>query len=231
LDLGFIQNFLFEASVWVIPVLLAITLHEAAHAYVASLCGDPTARQLGRVTLNPLAHIDRFGTVILPIICLLSPLGLVFGYAKPVPVNFNRLGNPRRDMILVAVAGPFANLILLVISAILLHVAAMMPEWLGEWLAANLYRSVLLNAILAVFNMLPIPPLDGGRIVTGLLPYPLAVRFARMERFGILLVIGVLFLLPTLASAVNYDLGFMKNLPSIPIYGLMDMVFSLVGLR
>jgi Zn-dependent protease len=231
LDLGFIQNFLFEASVWAIPVVLAITLHEAAHAYVASLCGDPTARQLGRVTLNPLAHIDRFGTVILPILCLILPFGLVFGYAKPVPVSFHRLSNPRRDMILVAVAGPVANLILLLISAILLHVAAMMPEWLGEWFAANLYRSVLLNAILAVFNMLPIPPLDGGRIVTGFLPYPLAVRFAQMERFGILLVIGVLFLLPTLASAVNYDVGFMKNLLAIPIHGLVDMVFSLVGLR
>jgi Zn-dependent protease len=231
LSLGFLQNLVFQASVWAIPVLLAITFHEAAHAYVAWICGDPTARLLGRVTLNPLPHIDRFGTIVLPVLCLVSSLGLVFGYAKPVPVDFARLRKPRRDMILVAIAGPAANLILLVISAILLHLVAFMPQWFGEWLSANLYRSVLLNAILAVFNMIPIPPLDGGRIVTGLLPYPLAVRYAKLERFGILVVIGVLFLLPTLASALNYNLGIMKDLLAIPIYGLMDLVFTVVGLR
>jgi Zn-dependent protease len=231
LSLGFLQNLLFQASVWAIPVLLAITFHEAAHAYVAWICGDPTARLLGRVTLNPLPHIDRFGTIVLPVLCLISPLGLVFGYAKPVPVDFSRLRNPRRDMMLVAIAGPAANVVLLLLSALLLHVAALMPGWLAEWLTANLYRSVLLNAILAVFNMIPIPPLDGGRIVTGLLPYSLAVRYAKLERFGILIVIGVLFLLPALASALNHDLGFMKDILAIPIYGLMDLVFTVVGLR
>jgi Zn-dependent protease len=213
-SIGFLQNLFFQASVWAIPVLLAITLHEAAHAYAAWICGDPTARLQGRVTLNPLPHIDRFGTIVIPALCLISPLGLVFGYAKPVPV-----------------AGPAANIVLLVISAVLLHLVALLPEWLGEWLAANLYRSVLLNAILAVFNMIPIPPLDGGRIVTGLLPYSLAVRYAKLERFGILVVIGVLFLLPMLASAFNYDMGIMQNILAIPIYGLMDLVFSAVGLR
>jgi Zn-dependent protease len=231
LDQGFIQNLLFEASVWALPVVLAITLHEAAHAYVASLCGDPTARLLGRVTLNPLPHIDKFGTILLPILCLISPFGLVFGYAKPVPVDFSRLGNPRRDMILVAAAGPLANIILLVLSAVLLHVAAWTPDWFGDWFTANLQRSVLLNAILAVFNMLPIPPLDGGRIVTGLLPYRLAVRYAALERFGILIVIGLLFLLPAVAGQLNFDMGFMQNLLAIPIYGLIDTVFSAIGLR
>ncbi len=230
-SIGFLQNLFFQASVWAIPVLLAITLHEAAHAYVAWICGDPTARSLGRVTLNPIAHIDRFGTIVLPILCLISPLGLVFGYAKPVPVDFRRLRNPRRDMMLVAAAGPAANVLLLVLSAILLHLASVAPDWLGDWLAANLYRSVLLNAILAVFNLIPVPPLDGGRIVTGLLPYSLAVRYAKLERFGILAVIGVLFLLPALASALNYDLGIMKNILAIPIYGLMDLVMSMVGPR
>ena len=230
-SIGFLQNLFFQASFWGIPVLLAITLHEAAHAYAAWICGDPTARLQGRVTLNPLPHIDRFGTIVIPALCLISPLGLVFGYAKPVPVDFSRLRNPRRDMMLVAVAGPAANVILLVISAILLHLVALVPDWFGEWLAANLYRSVLLNAILAVFNMIPIPPLDGGRIVTGLLPYSLAVRYAKLERFGILVVIGVLFLLPMLASAINYDMGIMQNILAIPIYGLMDLVFSAVGLR
>ncbi len=230
-SIGFLQNFFFQASVWAIPVLFAITLHEAAHAYVAWICGDPTALALGRVTLNPIAHIDRFGTIILPVLCLISPLGLVFGYAKPVPVDFSRLRNPRRDMMLVAVAGPAANIFLLLVSAVLLHLAALAPEWLGEWLEANLYRSVLLNAILAVFNLIPVPPLDGGRIVTGLLPYSLAVRYAKLERFGILAVIGVLFLLPALASAMNYNLGIMQNILAIPIYGLMDLVLSLVGIR
>jgi Zn-dependent protease len=230
-SIGFLQNLFFQASVWAIPVLLAITRHEAAHAYVAWICGDPTARSLGRVTLNPIAHIDRFGTIVLPILCLISPLGLVFGYAKPVPVDFRRLRNPRRDMMLVAAAGPAANVLLLVLSAILLHLASVAPDWLGDWLAANLYRSVLLNAILAVFNLIPVPPLDGGRIVTGLLPYSLAVRYAKLERFGILAVIGVLFLLPALASALNYDLGIMKNILAIPIYGLMDLVMSMVGPR
>jgi Zn-dependent protease len=230
-SIGFLQNLFFQASVWAIPVLLAITLHEAAHAYVAWICGDPTARSLGRVTLNPIAHIDRFGTIVLPILCLISPLGLVFGYAKPVPVDFRRLRNPRRDMMLVAAAGPAANVLLLVLSAILLHLASVAPDWLGDWLAANLYRSVLLNAILAVFNLIPVPPLDGGRIVTGLLPYSLAVRYAKLERFSILAVIGVLFLLPALASALNYDLGIMKNILAIPIYGLMDLVMSMVGPR
>ena len=231
LSLGFLQNILFQASVWAIPVLVAITFHEAAHAYVAWICGDPTARLLGRVSFNPIRHIDRFGTIVLPVLCLISPLGLVFGYAKPVPVDFGRLRKPRRDMMLVAVAGPAANQVLLVVSALLLHLAVFMPEWFGEWFSANLYRSVLLNAILAVFNMIPIPPLDGGRIVTGLLPYSLAVRYAKLERFGILAVIGVLFLLPALASAFNYDLGIMKDILAIPIYGLMDLVFTAVGLR
>jgi Zn-dependent protease len=230
-SLGFIQNILFQASVWAVPVLLAITFHEAAHAYVAWICGDPTAQRLGRVTLNPLSHIDRFGTIFLPALCLILPMGLVFGYAKPVPVNFGQLRKPRRDMILVAVAGPAANVILLVISAALLHLVPFMPEWLGGWFSENLYHSVLLNAILAVFNMLPIPPLDGGRIVTGLLPYSLAVRYAKLERFGILIVIGVLFLLPMLARELNYDLGIMRNILAIPLSGLMELAFTLVGLR
>ncbi|MDG2284137.1 MAG: site-2 protease family protein, partial [Alphaproteobacteria bacterium] len=181
LSIGFLSNLLFQISIWAIPVLVAITMHEAAHAYVAWLCGDPTARDLGRVTLNPIPHIHPIGTIVLPILLIISSLGVIVGFAKPVPVNFARLRNPRRDMMLVAVAGPLANIVLLLVSAALLHVAALSPGWLGEWTTANLHRSMILNAILAVFNMMPIPPLDGGRVVTGLLPYSLAVHYAKLE--------------------------------------------------
>ncbi len=231
MDQGFLQNILYEVSVWALPALLAITFHEAAHGYVAWLLGDPTARQAGRVTLNPLPHIDRFGTVVLPILCLIAPIGLVFGYAKPVPVNLARLGNPRRDTILVAAAGPLANVALLAVSALLLHALVLAPEWLGPWLAANLQRSILLNAVLAVFNMLPVPPLDGGRIVTCLLPWPLARRYARLERWGILIVIGLVFLLPALADGLGYDPGPMQNMLAAPVFGLIDAMLAATGVR
>ena len=231
LSLGFLENFVFQVSIWALPVLLAITLHEAAHAHVAWLCGDPTARDLGRVTLNPIPHIHPFGTIVIPMLLIISPLGLVFGFAKPVPVNFGRLRHPRRDMMLVAVAGPMANVVLLLISAALLHLAAIVPGWLGEWLVANLQRSMILNAILAVFNMMPIPPLDGGRIVTGLLPYRLAVHYARLEKYGIFVVVGVLFLLPMLASQIGVDLGFMNNILRVPFEALLGAASFLVGLR
>lgn len=231
LSIGFLSNLLFQISIWAIPVLVAITMHEAAHAYVAWLCGDPTARDLGRVTLNPIPHIHPIGTIVLPILLIISSLGVIVGFAKPVPVNFARLRNPRRDMMLVAVAGPLANIVLLLVSAALLHVAALSPGWLGEWMTANLHRSMILNAILAVFNMMPIPPLDGGRIVTGLLPYSLAVHYAKLEKFGIFILIGGLFLLPMLASQVGIDLSFMNNILRVPFEFLLDTASSLVGLR
>ena len=231
MDQNFFQSLLFEASIWAIPVLTAITLHEAAHGYVAAMCGDPTARLMGRITLNPLPHIDKFGTIVLPILCLISQVGLVLGYAKPVPVNFSRFRSPRRDMILVAAAGPLANVFLLFISALLLHAAGWFPDWFGHWFLETLQCSVILNAILAVFNLLPIPPLDGGRIVTGLLPYSLAVPYARLERYGLLIVIGVFFLLPAIAGVLNHDLGVLRAVLAVPIYSLIDVVFTMVGLR
>lgn len=231
MDQSVLQNLLFQASIWVIPILIAITLHEAAHGYVAAMCGDPTARLMGRVTLNPLPHIDKFGTIVLPILCLISQLGLVFGYAKPVPVNFSRFRNPRRDMILVAAAGPLSNVLLLVASALLFHVAGWFPDWFGHWFLETLQCSVIINAILAVFNMVPVPPLDGGRIVTGLLPYSLAVRYARLERYGMVIVIGVFFVLPSIAGVVNHDLELFRAVLVVPIYSLIDAVFTIVGLR
>ncbi len=176
---------IYQASVWILPVLIAITLHEAAHGFVAWRLGDNTAKDLGRVTFSPIRHIDPIGTVIIPGILLLSSAQFLFGWAKPVPVNFNNLRNPRRDMVWVAAAGPAINLLLALASAVLLHVTPMFSPDTGKWFADNLANSILINLVLAVFNMLPLPPLDGGRVAVGLLPAPLAIQLARLERVGL----------------------------------------------
>ena len=227
---GQIEQVLLLLSVWALPVIVAVTLHEAAHGWAADRLGDPTAREQGRVTLNPLPHIDRFGTVILPLLCIIAPVSLVFGYARPVPVNLARLRHPRRDMMLVAAAGPAANVGLCLLSAVLLGVAPDTPGWLAGWVAAVLKCSILLNAVLAVFNMLPVPPLDGGRIVTGLLPAGLAVRYARLERYGLILVIAVLIVLPLIGDGLGVNLGFLASVLSAGIYGLIDLVFAVAGI-
>ena len=170
---------LYTASTWIIPVLLAVTLHEAAHGYAARRFGDNTAWMMGRVTLNPLKHVDPFGTIILPGILLLVRSPFLFGYAKPVPVNFGALRNPRRDMVFVALAGPGTNIVLAVLSALLFYIVRLTPEPVSGWMTQNLINSIIINVVLAVFNMLPIPPLDGGRVAVGLLPLPIAKRFAR----------------------------------------------------
>lgn len=184
------------ASVWILPVLLAITLHEAAHGYVAWILGDDTAYSRGRVTLNPIKHVDPVGTVLLPGMLLAFGSPFVFGWAKPVPVAFGRLRNPKRDMILVAIAGPATNIFLALVAAFLFNILGVFPDSFADWLSQNLSNAVLINLVLAIFNMLPIPPLDGGRVLTGLLPTPLAIKFARVERFGFLILIGLIFILP-----------------------------------
>jgi Zn-dependent protease len=229
LDQAYIAEILFTASVWVLPILLAITLHEAAHAYVASILGDPTARLLGRVTLNPFAHVDRFGTIILPILLLVLRSPFLIGYAKPVPVDILRLGNPRRDMMLVAAAGPAANLVLAFVAALLLHTVAIVPDIASEWWAANLVRAVQLNLILAVFNLLPIPPLDGGRIMTGLLPDSLAVKYVVLERGGMALIIGLLFLLPFVAGQLGFEFDIFHTVIWGPVMYLGEVIMTLSG--
>lgn len=220
---------LHTASIWVIPVILAITLHEAAHGYVALRFGDDTALRAGRVTLNPLKHIDRFGTIIIPALLLLVRSPFVFGYAKPVPVNFSRLRNPRRDMVWVAAAGPATNIALATASALILHLAVLLPQPAAGWVGANLRISVLINVVLAVFNMLPLPPLDGGRVAVGLLPDRLAYPLARLERWGLFIIIGALFILPLLGGRLGVNLNIFSWLIGGPVNFLIELIAALTG--
>jgi Zn-dependent protease len=196
----------YDISVWVLPLVFAITFHEAAHGFVAHRLGDNTAFERGRVSFNPLKHIDPFGTVVLPAILLISHSPFLFGYAKPVPVNFGALRNPRIDMVWVALAGPATNIALALVAAAAFHVVGYLPPNAAQWVADNLRNAVVINVILAIFNMLPIPPLDGGRVAVGLLPRPLAAPLARLEPFGMLILIGILIILPLAGSQFGLNL-------------------------
>jgi Zn-dependent protease len=197
---------LYDLSVWVLPLIIAITFHEAAHGFVAHAFGDNTAWQLGRVSFNPLRHIDPFGTLLLPAMLLLSHSPFLFGYAKPVPVNFRALRNPRIGMVLVALAGPATNIALGLIAAAAFHLVSSLPPNVAPWVVNNLKNALVINVVLAVFNMLPIPPLDGGRVAVGLLPRMLAVPLARLEPFGMLILIGILIVLPLAGSQFGLNL-------------------------
>src|SRR5258708_13917785 len=174
---------IYDVSVWVLPVVFAITFHEAAHGFVAHQLGDNTAWELGRVSFNPLKHIDPFGTLVLPAILLLSHSPFLFGYAKPVPVNFRALRTPRIDIVWVALAGPATNIALALFAAVAFHAVTFVPAGAAQWLADNLKNALVINVVLAIFNMLPIPPLDGGRVAVGLLPKVLAVPLSPLEPF------------------------------------------------
>jgi len=197
---------LYGISVWILPLITAITFHEAAHGFVAHHFGDNTAWERGRVTFNPLKHIDPFGTLIMPAMLLLAHSPFLFGYAKPVPVNFRALCNPKLDMVWVALAGPGTNIALALFAAAAFHVVDLLPPAAGQWVADNLKNALVINVVLAIFNMLPIPPLDGGRVAVGLLPRVLAMPLARLEPFGMLILIGLLILLPLLGSQLGLNL-------------------------
>jgi Zn-dependent protease len=196
-------NIVRQLLIWALPVLIAITFHEVAHGYVAYKLGDPTAKFVGRLTLNPLVHIDLFGTILLPLILLVATRGqFVFGYAKPVPINPANFSNPRKGMAISAAAGPITNLLLALVSVITLKVflaplGAILPGFLGERVIRPMMlifaASVFINIILAVFNMIPIPPLDGGRVLVGVLPSKHAHSYSKIEPFGFIIVIILIY--------------------------------------
>lgn len=219
----------YTISTWVLPAILAITLHEAAHGFVAWHLGDPTARQLGRVTLNPLKHIDPVGTILLPGLLLLLRAPFVFGYAKPVPVNFRALNNPRRDMVWVAAAGPAINVAMALAAGLLAHLVIFLPPAAAEWTILNLENAIAINVILAVFNMIPLPPLDGGRVAVGLLPDFLAVPLARLEPFGMVILLGLLFILPMIGQQIGQNLDIVGWLLRQPVGAAIDFVFRVTG--
>lgn len=214
------QNLLQQLSIWTIPVLFAITVHEVAHGFVARAFGDRTAEMLGRLTLNPIRHIDPVGTVLVPLIMLLLPGGFVFGWAKPVPVAQRNLRNPRRDMMLVAAAGPVSNLLMAVFWALMAKLAMLVEMGVvSGWLYNVGIAGIIINLVLAILNLLPIPPLDGGRVVSNALPPQLSDRYDRLEPFGLLIIVALL------AS------GVLSRIISPIFYGAAGIIAGLFGLN
>jgi Zn-dependent protease len=196
---------------------------------VARLCGDNTAWRLGRVTFNPFKHVDPFGTVLLPGLLLLMRSPLLFGYAKPVPVNFRALRHPRIDSIWVAAAGPTINFALATLVALAFHLAVYLPDPARPWIVENLKNALVINVLLAIFNLLPLPPLDGGRIAVGVLPRALAILLARMERYGMMILIGVLFVLPLLGTQLGIDLNMVWQLVIRSTNIIISLILQMTG--
>lgn len=211
-----------KIAIWAFPLIFAITLHEAAHAYAANRLGDSTAKMLGRLSLNPIRHVDLVGTIIVPIlIAVLTKFHFVFGWAKPVPINWDLLKSPRRDSALVAIAGPAINILMALLWALLLKLAiALEPQQSNPILFLYLtsQAGIIINLVLAIINLIPVPPLDGSRIVSSLLPPRFSTQYMRLEPFGLLILLGLLFT------------GMLGWLVSPLLIGALNLIQSIFGL-
>lgn len=216
-----------QILLFAIPAVIAITLHEAAHGYAAFVFGDDTAQRAGRLTLNPLRHIDPFGTIILPVL-LAATTGFIFGYAKPVPVDTRRLGNPRRDMAFVAAAGPLTNIALALVSAMAFFLVLGPAN--DNPLLWNLFvMSIQLNFVLAVLNLLPLPPLDGSKVLAAFLPARLFKSYMRLEPFGFLILLALIFLVPALTAQFGARINILGRLVGDPAFYLTRLLMTFIG--
>lgn len=212
----------YQLSTWVIPVVLAILLHEIAHGYVAYLCGDMTAKNAKRLSLNPFRHVDVFGTVLFPALLILSKAPFLFGWAKPVPVNFGALKNPKKDMVWVALAGPATNFLLALLAfGILSFYKYVIDVFPSYWMQQTLVNTVLFNFSIMVFNLIPILPMDGGRILTGLLPMKWAIAFSKTEKYGFIVLVSLLIFIPLLGDSFAQDWNF---IPRFLAYAVQNLV-------
>ncbi len=217
---------------WVLPVLFAITVHEVAHGWIAARLGDKTALMLGRLTLNPVKHVDPVGTILVPGLLMLMQTGFLFGWAKPVPVTWQNLKHPKRDMALVAVAGPGANLLMALGWALVIRLGTTLGDP-GQALIFMGTAGIFINTILMVLNLLPLPPLDGGRVMTGLLPGPLAWKFSRIEPYGFMILLALLVtgvLGKIMWPAISLVMGALGLLSGLPAGEFMQILFALLGI-